>query len=184
MHMYVFRSAPRCLSLSPGLQPEPCDSTALPLAIQALILPSEWEQNAQLLFPSHSHSSPRVNALLFLMNFPSNSGQWGLFSVISKKKEWEEDIQVVQSEAVLVVLNSYLRFLPLHPWKTRMCGWKKQWLSGNAFVQARDSFLLKCGCNVILAVVMLLGVSGLAVMNPHCIKDFWPGVNSIATRLQ
>lgn len=182
MHLYVFRSAPRCLSVSPCLQPEPCYSTASPLAIQALILPSEWEQNAQLLFPSHSHSSPRVNALLFFMNFPSNSGQWELFSVISKKKEWEEDIQVVQSE--LMVLNSYLCFLLLHPWKTRMCGWKKQLLNGNAFVQAHDSFLLKCGCNVILAVVELLGASGLAIVNPHGIKDFWPEVNAITTRLQ
>lgn len=86
MHLYVFRSAPCCLSLSPGLQSEPCYSTGSPLAIQALILPSEREQNAQLLFPSHSHSSPHVNALLFLMNFPSNSGQCGLFGVISKKK--------------------------------------------------------------------------------------------------
>lgn len=184
MHLYVFRSAPCCLSLSPGLQSEPCYSTGSPLAIQALILPSEREQNAQLLFPSHSHSSPHVNALLFLMNFPSNSGQCGLFGVISKKKEQEEDIQVVQSEAALVVLSSYLCFLPLHPWKTRMCGWKKQRLSSNAFAQAHDSFLLKCGCNVILAVVKLLGVSELAAMNPHCIKDFWPGVNSITTRVQ
>lgn len=65
-----------------------------------------------------------------------------------------------------------------------MCGWKKQLLNGNAFVQAHDSFLLKCGCNVILAVVELLGASGLAIVNPHGIKDFWPEVNAITTRLQ
>lgn len=108
----------------------------------------------------------------------------GTFQCYFKEKEWEEDIQVVQSEAVLMVLNSYLCFLLLHPWKTRMCGWKKQLLNGNAFVQAHDSFLLKCGCNVILAVVELLGASGLAIVNPHGIKDFWPEVNAITTRLQ